>query len=625
ITDACMIDPFDAVCTPFATQYSGARNTRLETCRGDAATRGVLVCTGSLPTICAEGDTPFAQVCKNYDTTQAVIAQTCATDTDPTNTLCDTVVLPVSDGDDVLVKDCIKKPYTAGCAKSVFSSARVAICESVETSFTAGCLTDSDFVSINANDARPVKARLITRCANPNSQDRTGCDTIDAEGTRAMLIVRCSSTNPVLDKTGCDMDIGNGTTLAQCITNPFMADCVSPITLAECIHAGGSDCSAEVVATALMTYRDAFVARCDDGMNNNGCDGLVAAGKSITFCTDNPADIDCAVSGAFDTYIVSDCTQAANVFAPRCQGGIDEAVITARAELALNCAADTGTDCDMIIVSGSLTVDNCNDTPFAIGCEDAAFANARFEMCKTAEPKPAACGVEDGQGYTSYVQGGVSKLELGDSIYKDTDELATYRENDPVLDKDGNRVLNNSATVLDESKTQTGTDYDPAKKVERDIEEGGLTLNDLVTATDNEKSGFAFAYISGGRGADNINGWDRYYAGLLSGTSIALLGGALTDAPTDATWYGKIFIVNGSTRTEQADFELTIDFAAKTLTSGDIAVPRLGGRFVINGKFNGSVIYGATRLYDGLNNGLSSIGSLTGLIGQNGAVGAFVS
>ena len=157
-----------------------------------------------------------------------------------------------------------------------------------------------------------------------------------------MLIVRCSSTNPVLDKTGCDMDIGNGTTLAQCITNPFMADCVSPITLAECIHAGGNDCSAEVVATALMTYRDAFVARCDDGMNNNGCDGLVAAGKSITFCTDNPADIDCAVSGAFDTYIVSDCTQAANVFAPRCQGGIDEAVITARAELALNCAADTG-------------------------------------------------------------------------------------------------------------------------------------------------------------------------------------------------------------------------------------------------------------------------------------------
>ena len=40
----------------------------------------------------------------------------------------------------------------------------------------------------------------------------------------------------------------------------------------------------------------------------------------------------------------------------------------------------------------------------------------------------------------------------------------------------------------------------PPKKVERDIEEGGLTLNDLVTATDNEKSGFAFAYISGGRG-----------------------------------------------------------------------------------------------------------------------------
>ncbi len=195
----------------------------------------VCTCDNALPTICAEGDTPFAQVCKGYDDNPSAIAQTCATDTDPTNTLCDTVVLPVSDGDDVLVKDCIKKPYTAGCAKSVFSSARVAICESVETSFTAGCLTDSDFVSINANDARPVKARLITRCANPNSQDRTGCDTIDAEGTRAMLIVRCSSTNPVLDKTGCDMDIGNGTTLAQCIDQSVHGGLCRPTTLAECL------------------------------------------------------------------------------------------------------------------------------------------------------------------------------------------------------------------------------------------------------------------------------------------------------------------------------------------------------------------------------------------------------
>ena len=90
-------------CTPFATQYSGGKEYTAGKPVAGMRPRGVFwFCTGSLPTICAEGDTPFAQVCKNYDTTQAVIAQDLvATDTDPTNTLCDTVVLPVSDGDDV--------------------------------------------------------------------------------------------------------------------------------------------------------------------------------------------------------------------------------------------------------------------------------------------------------------------------------------------------------------------------------------------------------------------------------------------------------------------------------------------------------------------------------------------
>ena len=96
-------------------------------------------------------------------------------------------------------------------------------------------------------------------------------------------------------------------------------------------------------------------------------------------------------------------------------------------------------------------------------------------------------------------------------------------------------------------------------------------------------------------------------------------------------------LAGGAILTEQANFVLNINFANKTLTSGEVALPKLNGFFAINGKFTDTtgVIYGATRLREvseadrsslrDVSSELSSIGSLTGLIGANGAVGAFVS
>nr|MCA8834432.1 hypothetical protein [Pseudomonadota bacterium] len=636
----CDADPFDAACTPFATQYTQARETHLTTCGGKASLRVDVKCDNARPTLCAEGGTPFAQICEGYDTTQAtIIAQTCATSATPAHEDCNTVVSAVSGGDDVLVKHCIENPYKARCSSAVFYPARAAICESEATSFTAGCLSDSDF----ASNYRPVevaeekRADFLARCKDPDpARDKAGCHTIVARTAREALVKTCAGAEGA---TGCNTIIANSTTLLQCIANPFLADC-----------------SGEVIASALanspdaVTRRDALVARCGndgDASNDEGCDTIVGT-STIAGCALDPTLVADCSGGVFDAYIVFDCTLSANVFAPRCQGGIDESIITARAELALGCAEDSGgAGCDTIIVSGALTVKNCNDTPFVAGCEDVAFANARRDSCKTTMPKPAACGVAEGQGYTNYVQGGASELELGDSIYKhdnpltlDVHEGAVYVEDDPkttgidesvAVDTSGDPIEDNKDTPLDESRVlvvlpedNDMTDIDESRYLREGIVKGGLTLNDLVAATDNEKSGFAFAYIPEGRGG--INGTDRYYAGLLSGTDMNdSLGLAIT---ADAMWHGKVFIVSGlggSILTEQADFILDINFANKTLTSGDIAVPRLGGFFAIDGKFAGKVIYGATSLRDGLRNGISSIGSVTGLIGENGAVGAFVS
>ncbi len=634
----CAADPLDAACTgDIAEHYTEARNTRLTTCRMDAAMRGDVICTGSLPTICASGDTPFSDLCVNNDIARIAAVDSCLASATADADVCNTVVL---NGE--TVKGCLADPYNEACADTVFYAARAKICETEATSFTAGCLSDSDF----ASNYRPVEVAeasreaFLARCTDPDpARDKAGCHTFAAREARAALITRCADTS--MPRTNCDTIIANNTTLLACIANPFL-----------------TDCSAEAVASALMTHRDALVARCADSGNTDktGCEGAVG-GSTIASCITTPSGTDCAASGAFASYIEVDCRMTANLFAPRCQDGIDEAVIIARAELALGCAANTGTGCDTIIVSGSLTVNHCNTNPFATGCEDAAFANARRVSC-IGNSSQDGCSVAEGQGVTSYVQGGASELDLGESIYKhdntltlDVDEGVIYVEDDPktknidesvALDNNGDPIPDNKGTPRDESRVlvvlpddNTGTpDINESRYLREGIVKGGLTLNNLVVATDNENHGFAFAYIPEGRGGSD--GTDRYYAGLLSGTDVVgSLGGALTAAPVDATWNGKIAIVSGlggEVLTEQADFVLTIDFDNKTLKSGDIAVPRLGGLFAIDGKFttpavatDSGVIYGATRLWEDFADGLSSIGSVIGLIGQDGAVGAFIS
>ena len=585
----CAADPLDAVCTDIAEHYTQERETRLETCRMDATMRAGVKCDNALPTICAASDTPFSDLCVNNDTARIAAVDSCLVPATADADVCNTIVSGARS-----VKYCIANPYKARCSQPAFYAARAVICESEATSFTAGCLSDSDFTSnyrpIDVTDVR--RANLITRCTDSNTDNDEGCHTIAARTARADLIKTCAGKE---DATGCNTVIANGTTLLACIKNPFLADC-----------SGNTIASALANSPDAVMMRDALVTRCgDSGMDSTGCDTPVGT-LTIAGCAMDRADLACS-GGVFDAYIVFDCTIPANVFKPRCQGGIDETVITARAKLALSCAvADTGTGCDTI-VSGALTVKNCNDTPFVAGCEDVAFANARFEVCKT-DSSNAACNVAVGQGVTNYITVNATDTRLDDAIYKTDNSVTTEIDESVAVNSEGVAIANDINTPIDESKALIDGVY-----------AGGLTLAGIDTAGA-ATSGFAFAYIPTGRGGSD--GTDRYYAGLLSGTDV---GAEIT---ADAMWHGKIAIVsglNGSILTEQADFILDINFANKTLTSGDIAVPRLGGFFAIDGKFAGKVIYGATSLRDGLRNGVSSIGSVTGLIGQNGAVGAFIS
>ena len=148
-----------------------------------------------------------------------------------------------------------------------------------------------------------------------------------------------------------------------------------------------------------------------------------------------------------------------------------------------------------------------------------------------------------------------------------------------------------------------------------------LTLGDLTLGGDAEDGAF-FATAT-------VGGEDRAYAGILESINLGapLVAPAMgSGAPTTLTWNGRVHLQIFATSAFYRDdnFDLTIDFAnavgdaigtvSSTSTNGTITL-------AINGSFNRfGVIYGTTTL---TRSGDDYGGVLTGLIGIEGAVGAF--
>ena len=119
-----------------------------------------------------------------------------------------------------------------------------------------------------------------------------------------------------------------------------------------------------------------------------------------------------------------------------------------------------------------------------------------------------------------------------------------------------------------------------------------------------------------------VNGFSSSYAGILSGTD---LGAPLATSSTLAVnWPGTFAIVaNGDTRITN-DFVLNVNFATQRISWTEARADgyALQGRYDANG-----IITGIIKGKQGIPSGGSSLyftGNLTGLIGVQGAVGAFV-
>ena len=228
----------------------------------------------------------------------------------------------------------------------------------------------------------------------------------------------------------------------------------------------------------------------------------------------------------------------------------------------------------------------------------------------------------------NYIVGGATELDLtGQTV---------------PLNEDGTKKVDSTGVEIDHEPERT-----PAAN------RGGLSLSNF-DGNEDAASGFAFASatfatrtitLDFGVLKSNGNrlittrtfGGTKLYTGLLSGTNV---GAPLMDIQTDAEWRGKINMIHGSgsggssglsfnqriTKYSTKDFTLLVSFYNTFGVIRSKAPIELASTltFDINGRFtNRGVLYGKTRF---LRHGSpSATGSLTGLIGANGAVASFIS
>ncbi len=155
---------------------------------------------------------------------------------------------------------------------------------------------------------------------------------------------------------------------------------------------------------------------------------------------------------------------------------------------------------------------------------------------------------------------------------------------------------------------------------------GSLTLADATFGSGGDVAD-GVAFFRGTHGAAKY-----YYAGVLSGTS---LGAPLIDRITNATWDGRFQFVNGTGLQNAVDFDLKVTFhgsgihgrmgSIKAFISDAPVNPfYVEGFFDANGFITGYVAHSATLgSIERPNISGSSIAHLRGIIGQQGAVGAF--
>ncbi len=359
------------------------------------------------------------------------------------------------------------------------------------------------------------------------------------------------------------------------------------------------------------------------GGDNNGGGGGNAGGGSgnTTDCTQTPFHNDCLTNNAPALALRQSMCLASATADPSCVGATG--VITTFCEddpfnTATACMADAYNDERLTICMGESTSSRC--TPIVMPICELDFNNA---LCR---------------GRMKYDE--QLRCSVGEVCVVNTaDWLAGFGNTPP------NTAGNNARTETIEFLQGTADGLDIGNVTDQFKTILVLTL-DLETATYNNvalggeaKNGVAWF------SADNVVGAvgqqvivSRLYSGIFSGTS---LGAPLTSADVSVSvpWTGTIgwtfYSSRGSSGFEDGkDFNLTVDFANSEIrafvkrsnVTSNTEHFLLKAEFDDTGRFNGTIKHGAFAGNDKTATPTNvTTGVLTGLIGKQGAVGAFIS
>ena len=482
-------------------------------------------------------------------------------------------------------------------------------------------------------------------------------------------------------------DKGEGTSV--CTTNAFHADCGTEFEtqrqtiISECIDDESGELCTD--ATTFACTDNFFHELCNDIKEyedkrtefNNTCTNT----KSQTVCDMEALVRNCAANPFMNTCLMDTGAIAlresrclANIqIDDSCRGEDGIATVFCKAnpfDTATPCMADTYfplrvADC---ITDGNAGITRCNNL-FTASASNTCLTNPFTDACtsnmdfgtyaNTARVNRVAfCGISGnagnvlcsaGSGYADCVANPFATecgtyFEFAEESYCTTNDVTacpnvTYADWVAGFDTPLNTAGDNTRTETIEflQGTENGLDIGNTKLAMRDPTVRKLNLETAIyksVALGGEaKNGVAWFDSRSGAGGDADP--RRFYSGIFSGTD---LGAPLVsaDASVSVPWKGSIgwtvffSFSAGQLDISLKDFELTVDFAnseirafVQELTTDHFL---LKAEFDDTGRFNGTIIYGTfagndkTATPTNVTNGV-----LTGIIGKQGAVGAFIS
>ncbi len=523
------------------------------------------------------------------------------------------------------------------------------MCISTLAACSGRATTQSDPTSICAVGLRPFDAACtearfdvnkIEHCNSSGLSARTfqtGQPHADFEQCTALAEATPCLTNPfqeVCETTAIFEDNIDSFRFGRLSLCGFGGGSGAPCAFVNSCGDNGNPFDAECLKFDLFDgNRATRIALCTEGQGNvvSGCTALVGS-QTIAACIGtNPFHADC-------THEAFNAARVARV----AECSVDTPATT------LNCSnaigADIGTD------GGTETIANCITEPFHADCQNPAFNTSRANRLIACSAADDPSGVDCTLAHTRATSANWLRSFAGDDRLDTQPDTTPRSDTEPgprnqflqgtqvipvPLDDDdepdpagheGGLDVGDVRTISNERPTVVSLNLATARY--GDIPEDSSIKPLLLADEEGESTGDVsdgVAFFLGSAGPDA-----NAYAGILAGTD---LGAPPKDTVGTAEWNGQFLVIG--TYPVNKDFKLEIDFATSRVTAfvqvngeDDPLHFSIDGGFGTTGVISGTVelgdYTGNDRTVAPLDNEDRGSGMLTGLIGEEGAVGVFL-